>query len=101
MAVNTGKIQGKHMEFNLNLNVATLACRKTFSCYSICLHLITLLTCHPGLYEGSQSGEVSTLCEGFGKNWGYGYPIRLKQFHFKLHRLHDYNSFFYNINAFI
>ena len=24
MAVNTGKIQGKHREFNLNLNVATL-----------------------------------------------------------------------------
>ena len=24
MAVSTGKIQGKHREFNLNLNVATL-----------------------------------------------------------------------------
>ena len=24
MAVNTGKIQGEHREFNLNLNVATL-----------------------------------------------------------------------------
>ena len=24
MAMNTGKIQGKHREFNLNLNVATL-----------------------------------------------------------------------------
>ena len=24
MAVNTGKVQGKHREFNLNLNVATL-----------------------------------------------------------------------------
>ena len=24
MAVNTGKIQGKHRELNLNLNVATL-----------------------------------------------------------------------------
>ena len=26
MAMNTGKIQGKHREFNLNLNVATLLC---------------------------------------------------------------------------
>ena len=28
MAVNTGKIQGKHREFNLNLNMATLKLMK-------------------------------------------------------------------------
>ena len=30
MAVNTGKIQGKHREFNLNLNVATQLQRKRY-----------------------------------------------------------------------
>ena len=29
MTVNTGKIQGKHREFNLNLNVATLNISKS------------------------------------------------------------------------
>ena len=32
MAVNTGKIQGKHREFNLNLNVATLFVSMPFQC---------------------------------------------------------------------
>ena len=35
MAVITGKIQGKHREFNLNLNVATLMLESIFKTLSM------------------------------------------------------------------
>ena len=43
MAVNTGKIQGKHREFNLNLNVATL-----HTYFNVMIHaslLVIVYTC--------------------------------------------------------
>ena len=38
MAVNTGKIQGKHREFNLNLNVATMFALALI-CFDVCRYL--------------------------------------------------------------